>query len=117
MARHVSLSWTNAYFDENKELISGLTQVIERKVAEGAWEETSIVPVDEEGVYSAQDVDLGENTETVQHQYRIVTVNGATRTNGNEITVDVLPETPAVVPPVEDLEGQYVPEPEPAPEP
>ena len=112
MARNVSLNWTNTYFFQNKDAIAGLAQVIERKVGDAAWGELATTITGDEGIYSAQDTDLTENTEAVQHKYRIVIVNGATRTNGNEITVRVLPI--GAVPPVSDLEGEYVPEEPPA---
>lgn len=112
MARHVSLNWTNTYFFQNKDAIAGLAQVIERKVGEAAWQELATTITGDEGIYSAQDTDLTENAEPVQHMYRIVIVNGEARTNGNEITVSVLPI--GTVTPVSDLEGAYVPEEPPA---
>lgn len=112
MARHVSLSWTNAYLVDNVAAIPGLTQEVERKVGEGEWEETLVEPVAGEGpAFTGVDEDLADNAETVVYQYRVVTVNGTTRTPGNVITVDVLTNA-APVEPVEDLEGQYQPDPE-----
>lgn len=111
MARNVSLNWTNTYFFQNKDTIAGLEQVIERKIDDGAWVELATTITGDGGIYSAQDTDLTENTEAVQHMYRIVIVNGGVRTNGNEITVSVLPIGAAT--PVSDLEGAYVPESEP----
>lgn len=112
MARHVSLTWTNAYLVDNLATIPGLTQEVERKIGAGEWEETLIEPIAGEGsAFTAEDTDLEAAADT--YQYRVVTINGIERTEGNVISVEVL--APVVsVDPVEDLEGQYVPE-DPAP--
>lgn len=106
MARRVELNWTNPYFEANKETIVGLTQVIERKVADGAWTETPLVPV--AGVspaFTAVDEDMIPDGSVQLYKYRIVTVNGTARTNGNVIEVSVPISSDAVI----DLEGAYVP--------
>lgn len=116
MARHVSLSWTNAYLVDNTAVIPGLTQEVERKVGEGDWEETLVEPIAGEGAaFTGFDEDLADNEETVEYQYRVVTVNGDIRTPGNVITVEVLANTEGL-PPVEDLEGEYQPGEEPGSE-
>ena len=112
MARRVSLTWTNAYLVNNLATIPGLIQEVERKIGAGVWEETLIEPIAGEGnAFTAEDTDLEATAAT--YQYRVVTINGAARTEGNVISVEVL--TPAAAAdPVTDLEGQYVPE-DPAP--
>lgn len=112
MARRVSLTWTNAYLVNNLATIPGLIQEVERKIGAGEWEETLIEPVAGEGnAFTAEDTDLEATAAT--YQYRVVTINGAARTEGNVISVEVLAPA-ASADPVTDLEGQYVPE-DPAP--
>lgn len=106
MARRIELNWTNPYFEANKELIVGLEQVIERKVGDGAWAETALVPV--AGLtpaFTVADEDMIPDGSVIEYMYRIVTVNGTARTNGNVITVNVPISSDAVI----DLEGTYVP--------
>lgn len=117
MARHVRLTWTNAYLVDNTGTIPGLSQEVERKIGEGDWEETLIEPVEGEGgAFAGIDEDLEDNGETVEYMYRVVTINGDTRALGNVITVEVLENTDGL-PPVEDLDGEYVPDEDPAEEP
>lgn len=112
MARRVSLTWTNAYLVNNLATIPGLIQEVERKIGAGEWEETLIEPVAGEGnAFTAEDIDLEATAAT--YQYRVVTINGIERTEGNVISVEVLAPA-ASADPVTDLEGQYVPE-DPAP--
>ena len=108
MARRVSLTWTNAYLVNNLATIPGLIQEVERKIGAGVWEETLIEPIAGEGnAFTAEDTDLEATADT--YQYRVVIINGAVRTEGTVISVEVL--APAVFgDPVTDLDGQYVDE-------
>lgn len=106
---NVTLNWTNAYLVDNEATIPTLTQVIERKIGDAVdWEELALVPVEGAGnAFSAVDEALAPIDAETNYQYRIVTVNGAVRTNGNIVTVSV-PAQPSADP-VEDLTGTYNP--------
>lgn len=108
MASFIDLTWNNPYFTANAEELS-LTQEIERKIGSAPdWTVLSgVAPVPVSGTaYKATDSDVTKHaTDDVDYVYRVVTVNGETRTNGNEITVVVPSE--ASVTPVSNLEGKY----------
>lgn len=108
MASFIDLTWNNPYFVTNEAELS-LTQEIERKIGTATtWTKltgATITP-DTGTAFKVTDSDVTKHaTDDVEYKYRVVTVNGSTRTNGNELTVTVPSEASVV--PVSNLEGTY----------
>lgn len=108
MASFIDLTWTNTPVDEGNGV---LTQEIERKIGSASWaviESTSVTQEPITKAYKFTDADVTPDVaDPLTYSYRIVTVSGAVRTNGNEVDVAVsaLPDEPPAA--VGDLAGVY----------